>query len=198
MKRYVVAVLAGCLALGLASCTGQGNTQSEKATVPGPTPSASCDQPYVVSDGESAGTATFVRIDKYYDQDLPETLLDKKAASSISWDPQPAWDNHDDVLRSVAEVSPVDVAEQTFPYVEGFNTLVESTDTFPGLLGYYAATPTSYEFKIQCHNDQENWYKLSFSTWTDSDLGLLDCNVELDSKAPSAAHTAYEEYCQES
>jgi len=198
MKRSIIAASAFFLIIGAASCTSPGNIQSEVTPAAPPKPTTTCDRPYVVNDGESEGEPTFIRIDKFSDQDLSKTLLDKKAASSITWDPQPEWGNQDEVIKSVDEVSADTIEEQPFPYAEGLETMIKNSEQSPGLLGYYAATPLTYTFSIQCQNDQDKWYKLSFSTWTDSDLGLLDCNLKLDSEAPDVARKAYGEYCQKS
>jgi len=198
MKRNTLAAFAFGLALVITSCTNQGKTQSGEAPEPTLAPVASCDRPNVVSDGEPKGKSEFIRVDKFYDQDMSKTLLDKKAASSIQWAPQPEWDNQDEVLKAVNEVSPDAVKEQPFPYVEGIETLLKNSDQSPGFLGYYVATPLTYKFSVQCQNDQDNWYELSFSTWADSDLGIIDCNLKLDKEAPKAANKAYGAYGQES
>lgn len=198
MKRNALAAFALGLVLTITSCTNQGNAQSGETVEPGIAHVASCDRPYVVSDGESKGKPEFIRVNKFYDQDMSKTLLDKKVASSIQWDPQPEWDNQDAVLKAVDEVSPDTVKAQPFPFVEGIETMLKSSDQSPGFLGYYAATPLTYKFSVQCQNDQDNWYELSFSTWTDSDLGIIDCNLKLDKEAPKAANKAYGAYCQES
>lgn len=198
MKRIAVVVALSGIAFGLASCTNAGT--SHEAEAPKSTSSSipSCDRPYVVNDGEKKGAAEFIRVDSFYDQGLSKTLLDEKAASTLKWDPTPNWDNLDEVLDAVNEVSPESVVEQSFPYVEGLESMTMTSEQSPGFLGYYAAAPLTYGFSVQCQNDQENWYKLSFSTWTDSDVGLIDCNLKLESKAPDAARKAYTEYCEKS
>jgi len=198
MKRNAITVFAFGLALVVTSCTNQVNTQSGEIPKPTSAPVASCDRPYVVGEGESKGKPEFIRVDKFYDQDMSKTLLDKKAASSVQWAPQPEWDNQEEVKKAVDEVSPDAVKEQPFPYVEGIETMLKNSDQSPGFLGYYAATPLTYDFSVQCQNDQDNWYQLSFSSWTDSDLGIIDCNLKLDKEAPKAASKAYGAYCQES
>lgn len=198
MKRNALAAFAFGLALVITSCTNQGKTQSGETPEPALAPVASCDRPYVVSDGESKGKSEFIRVDKFYDQDMSETLLDKKVASSIQWALQPEWDNQDEVLKAVNEVSPDAVKEQPFPYIEGIETMLKNSEQSSGFLGYYAATPMTYKFSVQCQNDQGNWYQLSFSTWTESELGIIDCNLKLDMDAPKAASKAYGAYCQES
>lgn len=198
MKRNALAVFTVGLALVITSCTSQGNSQSGETAEPRLAPVASCDRPYVVSDGESKGKPEFIRVDKFYDQDMSKTLRDKKVASVIQWDPQPEWDNRDEVLKAVDEVSPDPVKAQSFPFAERIESMLENSDQSPGFLGYYAATPLTYEFSVQCQNDQDNWYQLEFSTWTDSDLGIIDCNLKLDKDAPKVANKAYGAYCQES
>ncbi|WP_347038407.1 hypothetical protein AAHB37_18040 [Glutamicibacter halophytocola] len=198
MKRNAITVFAFGLALVVTSCTNQVNTQSGEIPKPTSAPVASCDRPYVVGEGESKGKPEFIRVDKFYDQDMSKTLLDKKAASSVQWAPRPEWDNQEEVKKAVDEVSPDAVKEQPFPYVEGIETMLKNSDQSPGFLGYYAATPLTYDFSVQCQNDQDNWYQLSFSSWTDSDLGIIDCNLKLDKEAPKAASKAYGAYCQES
>jgi len=205
MKRNTITAFAFGLALVVTSCTNQGNTQGGETSKSTSAPVASCDRPYVVSEGESKGKPEFIRVDKFYDQNMSKTLLDKKAASSVQWaprpewdKPRPEWDNQDEVMKAVDEVSPDEAKEQPFPYVEGIETMLKNSDQSPGFLGYYAATPLTYKFSVQCQNDQDNWYQLSFSTWTDSDLGIIDCNLKLDKEAPKAAIKAYGAYCQES
>ncbi|MBF6670401.1 MULTISPECIES: hypothetical protein [Glutamicibacter] len=198
MTRNAITAFAFGLATLVTSCTNQGNAQSGETLKPTSAPVASCDRPYVVSEGESKGKPEFIRVDKFYDQDLSKTLLDKKAASSIQWAPQPEWDNQDEVVKAVDEVSPDAIKEQPFPYVEGIEAMLKNSDQSPGFLGYYAATPLTYNFSVHCQNDQDNLYQLSFSTWTDSDLGIIDCNLKLDKEAPKAASKAYGAYCQES
>ncbi|MGX1751281.1 hypothetical protein [Glutamicibacter protophormiae] len=198
MNRIAVVVTLSCLTLGLASCTSAGTSGVPEAPTLNSPSASSCDRPYVVSDGEKRAAAEFIRVDSFYDQGLSRTLLDLKATSALEWDPDPSWDNTEEVIDAVNEVSPDTVVAQPFPYVEGLESMMETSEQSPGFLGYYAATPLTYSFSVECQNDQGNWYKLSFSTWTDSDLGLIDCNLKLDSKAPDVARNAYGKYCEKS
>ncbi|RKS20867.1 MULTISPECIES: hypothetical protein [Micrococcaceae] len=195
MKQGRIAALAACLSLGLVSCTSPGLPQGEE--IPTPTPTTSCDRPYVVSAGQSEGKPQFIRVDRFYDQDLGKTVLDQEVASSVAWTPLPAWDNLDAVVTAVNAVSPDRLEELPFPRAGEFDSLLANSDRSAGNLVYLAATPLTHEFSVQCQNEPENRYKLEFSTWIDPDSGVLDCSLTLDAKAPDAARKAYGAYCQE-
>ncbi len=151
----------------------------------------------MVSAGQSEGKPQFIRVDRFYDQDLGKTVLDQEVASSVAWTPLPAWDNLDAVVTAVNAVSPDRLEELPFPRAGEFDSLLANSDRSAGNLVYLAATPLTHEFSVQCQNEPENRYKLEFSTWIDPDSGVLDCSLTLDAKAPDAARKAYRAYCQE-
>ncbi|MGO3392701.1 MAG: hypothetical protein ACTIMV_04635 [Glutamicibacter arilaitensis] len=163
-----------------------------------PDSASSCDRPYIASEGELRGEPQLLRVDQFYDQDMRHTLMDASVGSSVTFSPRPDWNNVNEVLTAAGAVSETTVVERPYDASEGLESLIRSSEQSAGLVGYAAARPVTYTYSVQCLNDQQNDYRLVFDTWSETEFGILDCELRLDAKAQWAAQATYDSYCQAS
>lgn len=187
-----------CLSLALTSCTSPGSSKSEGPLPLNPDSASSCERPYIASEGELRGAPQLLRVDQFYDQDMRHTLVDASVGSSVTFSPRPDWNNVNEVLTAAGAVSETTVVERPYDASEGLESLIRSSEQSAGLVGYAAARPVTYTYSVQCLNDQQNDYRLVFDTWSETEFGILDCELRLDAKAQWAAQATYDSYCQAS
>jgi len=136
MRRSYWATLA---CLSLASCTSPEAGESAGPLPLSPEKASSCDRPYIASGGQLRGAPQLIRVDRFHDQQMRQTLIDAPVGSTISFSPRPNWDNVNEVIMAASAVSETTVAEEPYDASDGLGSLIRSSDRpvcgASGLLG---------------------------------------------------------------
>lgn len=199
MKKTILATVGIVVAAGLVSCTNSSIADSPAPKVKQEPQSQqaadACDQPRAALKNSTTQSPKILRVDRFEDPKNFDMVFAQEADSSLQWSPSPTWDNMKEVMRAVNDVSPQTVEESKHK-IPGSSTLtIESDKQSINFLSYFASTPATYELSVSCQNEPEIEYKLTYSTWSLDESGLLDCDLKLESDAPKIADEVIKKYC---
>ena len=199
MKKTILSTVGVVLAAGLVSCTNSGigdNSASKLKQEPqSQQASTSCDQPRAALKNSATEPPKILRVDRLRDPHNFDMIFAQEANSSLLWSPSPNWDNMKEVMRAVNEVSPQSLDEGEHRVPDSSTLTIESGKQSINYLSYFASTPATYEFSINCLNGPETEYNLKYSTWGRDESGLLDCDLKLELDAPKIADEVIKKYC---
>jgi len=197
MNRQKLTGTLVLLSLLLGGCTsGAGGTPSQSPTASATSPSGTpCKVTSAVVD-QAAGTEgpivlTYVSFRPAGDAQA-ETRLARPFEPRIHWESAPAA-NEADVFAALAQTEPqltfepADNADQVNAQLHGV-----PVSSFP-IVGYAAVTSIRLPLTVGCASGQQ--WAATLETWSNQDLGVMNCHLQPANTAPEAGRLAYDEYC---